>query len=90
MVKVQRSNILPVINLDLAILAELASGAQYTPLGQIYDLPAIVDQFAATMRAELTTGVRAGTPIASAAFRRREDRLRASCPLGPQHAPVSS
>ncbi len=34
-VKVQRSNILRVINLDLAILAELASGAQYTPLSQI-------------------------------------------------------
>ncbi len=52
-VKVQRPDIRAVIDTDLAILHELASGAQYTPLGRYYDLPAIVDQFAATLRAEL-------------------------------------
>jgi ubiquinone biosynthesis protein len=52
-VKVQRANITQTIETDLAILAELAAGAQHTPLGRLYDLPAIVDDFATTLRSEL-------------------------------------
>jgi len=52
-VKVQRENITRTIETDLVILSELAAGAQHTPLGRIYDLPAIVEDFAATLRNEL-------------------------------------
>jgi len=52
-VKVQRANIRETIETDLAILAELAAGAQRTPLGRLYDLPAIVEDFANTLRNEL-------------------------------------
>jgi ubiquinone biosynthesis protein len=52
-VKVQRPGIRRIIDTDLDILAELARGAEYTPLARHYDLPAIVDQFAMTMRNEL-------------------------------------
>ena len=52
-VKVQRPGIRETIETDLAILAELAAGAQLTPLGRLYDLPAIVDDFAHTLRNEL-------------------------------------
>ena len=51
--KVQRPNIRAVIETDLNILTELAAGAQHTPLGRLYDLPAIVDEFAYTLRNEL-------------------------------------
>lgn len=52
-VKVQRANIQRTIEADLAILAELSLAAQHTPLGRIYDFPAIVDEFAATLHSEL-------------------------------------
>jgi ubiquinone biosynthesis protein len=53
-VKVQRPCIEPIIDLDLDILYDLARLAQErTPLGQIYDLAAIADDFGATLRTEL-------------------------------------
>jgi ubiquinone biosynthesis protein len=52
-VKVQRPGIEPDIETDLAILAELAAGAQLTPLARFYDFPAIVDDFSHTLRNEL-------------------------------------
>jgi ubiquinone biosynthesis protein len=53
-VKVQRPGIERVIDTDLAILADLAQLAQTrTPLGEIYDLPAIVEDFSWTLKEEL-------------------------------------
>ncbi len=53
-VKVQRPNIEATINVDLDILADVARLLQTrTPLGELYDLPGIVEEFAATLRAEL-------------------------------------
>ena len=53
-VKVQRPNIERVIDTDLAILADLARLAQRrTPLGELYDLPAIVEDFSWTLKEEL-------------------------------------
>ena len=53
-VKVQRPNIEQTINLDLDILYDLARLAQErTPLGQLYDLVALTEEFAASLRAEL-------------------------------------
>lgn len=53
-VKVQRPNVETVIRVDLEILADGARLLQErTPLGEIYDLPGIVEEFAATLRAEL-------------------------------------
>ena len=52
-VKVQRPGVREQIDTDLSILAELANGAQYTPAARYYDLPAIVDEFAYTLRNEL-------------------------------------
>jgi len=53
-VKVQRPNIEPIIEVDLEILSDLAGLLQTrTSLGEIYNLPEIVDDFAITMRAEL-------------------------------------
>jgi len=53
-VKVQRPDIEATINVDLDILADVARLLQTrTPLGEIYDLPGIVEEFAATLRAEL-------------------------------------
>jgi ubiquinone biosynthesis protein len=52
-VKVQRPNIRMMIDTDLGILGELAAGAQHTPIARYYDLPAIVDEFAYTLRNEL-------------------------------------
>jgi ubiquinone biosynthesis protein len=53
-VKVQRTGIEPIINLDLDILYDLARLAQErTPLGEIYDLVEIVEEFAVSLRAEL-------------------------------------
>ena len=53
-IKVQRPNIQTLIETDLEILFDLARLVQKrTPLGEIYDLPEIVEEFAATLRAEL-------------------------------------
>lgn len=53
-VKVQRPNVESVIRVDLDILADAAHLLQTrTPLGELYDLPAMVEDFAATLRAEL-------------------------------------
>ena len=53
-VKVQRPGIEQVIDVDLEILFDLARLLQErTPLGQIYDLMEIAEDFAATLRAEL-------------------------------------
>ncbi len=53
-VKIQRPNVETVIHIDLDILADGARLLQErTPLGEIYDLPGIVEEFAATLRAEL-------------------------------------
>jgi ubiquinone biosynthesis protein len=53
-VKVQRPNIQTTIETDLEILFDLARLIQErTPLGEIYDLPEIVEEFAVTLRAEL-------------------------------------
>ena len=53
-VKVQRPGIERVINTDLAILADLAQLVQTrTPLGEIYDLPTIVEDFGWTLKEEL-------------------------------------
>ncbi len=53
-VKVQRPNILPIVQTDLEILQDLARYAeQYTPLGEIYHLVEITEDFANTLRNEL-------------------------------------
>jgi ubiquinone biosynthesis protein len=53
-VKVQRPNIQNVIETDLEILFDVARLAQErTPLGEIYDLPGIAEEFATTLRSEL-------------------------------------
>ncbi len=53
-VKIQRPNIEATINVDLDILADVARLLQTrTSLGELYDLPGIVEEFAATLRAEL-------------------------------------
>jgi ubiquinone biosynthesis protein len=53
-VKVQRPGIQATIETDLEILFDLARLLQErTPLGEIYDLPEITEEFAATLRAEL-------------------------------------
>ena len=53
-VKVQRPDIKTVIETDLEILFDLARFLQTrTPLGQIYDFPEIVEDFAYTLRAEM-------------------------------------
>jgi len=53
-VKVQRPNIQATIDTDLEILSDLSRLLQTrTPLGEIYNLPEIAEEFAATLRAEL-------------------------------------
>ena len=53
-IKVQRPNILKTINTDLEILQEMARYAQrYTPLGNIYSLEEIAEDFSYTLHAEL-------------------------------------
>jgi len=52
-VKIQRPNISIVIQDDLEILADLAKVAQRTPLGRLYDIIGIVDDFAFTLQNEL-------------------------------------
>jgi len=53
-VKVQRPNIRPTIEMDLEILFDLARLLQArTPLGELHDLPEIAEDFATTLWAEL-------------------------------------
>lgn len=53
-IKVQRPNILPTIETDLEIIHDIASYAeQHTPLGRIYNLVEIVEDFADTLHNEL-------------------------------------
>ncbi|HET92357.1 MAG TPA: hypothetical protein ENN99_16705 [Chloroflexi bacterium] len=53
-VKVQRPNIQATVETDLEILFDLARLIQErTPLGEIYDLPGIVEEFSITLRSEL-------------------------------------
>jgi len=53
-IKVQRPNILPNIRTDLEIIQDLARYAeQYTPLGQVYELVEIAEDFADTLKTEL-------------------------------------
>ncbi len=53
-IKVQRPNIQPTIEMDLEILFDLARLLQArTPLGKFYDLPEIAEDFATTLWAEL-------------------------------------
>ncbi len=53
-VKIQRPNVEETVRVDLDILADGARLLQTrTPLGELYDLPGIVEEFAATLRAEL-------------------------------------
>ncbi|MCD6555544.1 MAG: AarF/ABC1/UbiB kinase family protein [Anaerolineae bacterium] len=53
-VKVQRPNIEGIIETDLEILFDLARLLQErTPLGELYDLPEITEDFAVTLRAEM-------------------------------------
>ena len=53
-VKVQRPNVQATIEKDLEILSDLARLLQArTPLGEVYNLPEIVEEFAVTLRAEL-------------------------------------
>lgn len=53
-VKVQRPGVEALVEEDLAILMDLARlAAGRTIWGRIYDLPALVDEFAATLRGEL-------------------------------------
>ena len=53
-VKAQRPGIEDVIRVDLEILHDLAQLAQkHTPLGELYELPEIVEDFANTLRNEM-------------------------------------
>ncbi len=53
-VKIQRPNIFKIVTTDLEILFDWARLAQTrTPLGKMYDLTEIAEDFAATLRAEL-------------------------------------
>jgi ubiquinone biosynthesis protein len=53
-IKVQRPNILPTIQTDLEIIHDIAHYAeQHTPLGRVYNLVDIVDDFADTLHNEL-------------------------------------
>ena len=53
-IKVQRANIRPTLNTDLEIIHDIARYAQqYTPMGKLYDLVEIAEDFAATVYSEL-------------------------------------
>ena len=53
-VKVVRPGVEEQIEIDLEIIANMAEWAsQHTALGHLYDLPALVDEFAYTLRSEL-------------------------------------
>ncbi len=52
-IKVQRPNILPTIHTDLEIIQDLAHYAEQTPLGQVYNLTEIAQDFSDTLQREL-------------------------------------
>lgn len=53
-IKVQRVNIKPTLRTDLEIIRDISQYAQqHTPLGKMYDLVGIADDFAATLYSEL-------------------------------------
>ena len=53
-IKVQRANIRPTLKTDLEIIHDIARYAQqYTPMGKLYDLVEIAEDFAATLYSEL-------------------------------------
>ena len=53
-IKVQRPNIIPTIEVDLTILNDLAHYVQHhTPLGKYYDLESVAEDFAETLHQEL-------------------------------------
>ena len=52
-IKVQRPNIITVIDTDLEILSVLAARAQTTSLGKVFDFISIADDFSFTLRNEL-------------------------------------
>jgi len=53
-IKAQRPGIEEIVRVDLEILHDLARLAQrHTPLGELYDLPQIMEEFASTLRAEM-------------------------------------
>ena len=53
-VKVQRPNIETTIKVDLEIITDVAHLLQErTPLGEMYDLPGVAEEFSATLQAEL-------------------------------------
>ncbi|HEC23051.1 MAG TPA: AarF/ABC1/UbiB kinase family protein [Chloroflexi bacterium] len=53
-IKIQRPGIRSVIEIDLEIMFDLANLLQaHTPLGELYDLPAIAEEFAYTLQTEL-------------------------------------
>ena len=52
-IKVQRPNIITVIDTDLEILSALAARAQTTSLGKVFDFISIADDFSFTLRNEL-------------------------------------
>ncbi len=53
-IKVQRPNILPTIQTDLEIIHDIANYAeQHTPIGRVYNLVEIVEDFADTLHNEL-------------------------------------
>jgi len=52
-IKIQRPDIIPVIEVDLEILSSLAKRAQTTRWGKIYDFIEMADDFAFTLRNEL-------------------------------------
>jgi ubiquinone biosynthesis protein len=53
-IKVQRANIIPTLKTDLEIINDIARYAQqYTPMGKLYDLVEIAEDFSATVYSEL-------------------------------------
>lgn len=52
-IKIQRPNIYSIIDTDLEILSSLATNAQASALGKIYDFIGIADDFSFTLRNEL-------------------------------------
>lgn len=52
-VKIQRPNIQTTIETDLEILSDLASLAQFTPMGELYNPQEVIQEFAFTLHNEL-------------------------------------
>ena len=52
-VKVQRQGIRETIDTDLAIMTDLAAGADLAPFSREHDLPGVVQEFATTLRGEM-------------------------------------